>query len=166
MNKSDPTAAARAKAHSAIAVIDATCDDLRMAAVRLEARFDDDLKAARETDLAARKARDPEDKRQRWIPLKLQAVRSDGEHLHLRWTKTVPLSLNEKKVRYVSLRASAAGDFNLRTLHACVPEFMHSIVTDVELEARHLRKAWREAMKLRTSIRTFADPAWRLKGSS
>lgn len=154
--------AARRKALSGIAVLDVVCDELRLAALDLERRYAADLAAAREADRASRMARDPADKRPAWVGLGLQALRADREHVSLRWSRTVPVSASEKRIRYVSI-PSRDGDYNLKTLCARAPTFMHAIVTDVEHEARALRSAWREARKLRSSIRSFAEPGWRLR---
>jgi hypothetical protein len=152
-------AAIRAGLQGAIETIEEAERELQSLAEETAKEFADHAEALRQ-----RAARDPNDKQLVWTPLKLVALRSQGGHVALRWIRTFPLGLKEKRTRYANIDRERAGHFNIKTLHAIAPPFLRDIVVDAENTARPIRDAAAGLRKLKLQVRSHIEPGWRIAG--
>jgi hypothetical protein len=157
-------AAIRAGLQGAIETIEEAERELQSLAEETAKEFADHAEALRQAERSMRAARDPNDKQLVWTPLKLVALRSQGGHVALRWIRTFPLGLKEKRTRYTNIDRERAGHFNIKTLHAIAPPFLRDIVVDAENTARPIRDAAAGLRKLKLQVRSQIEPGWRIAG--
>lgn len=154
--------AIRSRLHGAIETIEAAETQLQQLAEETAKDFAEHAEALRQAERAMRSARDANDKQLVWTPLKLTALRSAGGEVSLRWVRTFPLGLKDKKTRYTSIQRERSGHFNIKTLHNHAPPFLRAIVVDAEMQARPIREAATGFRKLKLQVRSQIDPGWRV----
>lgn len=157
-------AAIRAGLQGAIETIEEAERELQALAEETAKEFAEHAEALRQAERSMRAARDANDKQLVWTPLKLVALRSKGGHVALRWIRTFPLGLKEKRTRYANIERERTGHFNVKSLHAIAPPFLRDIVVDAENRARPIRDAASGLRKLKLQVRTQIEPGWRIAG--
>jgi hypothetical protein len=157
-------AAIRSGLQGVIETIEDAERELQSLAEDTAREFAEHAEALRQAERSMRSARDPNDKQLIWTPLKLVALRSKGGHVSLRWIRTFPLGLKEKRTRYSSIDRERGGHFNVKALHAIAPPFLRDIVVDAESRARPIRDAASGLRKLKLQVRTQIEPGWRIAG--
>lgn len=157
-------AAIRSGLQAAIETIEQAERELQSLADDTATEFAQHAETLRQTERNMRAARDPNDKQLVWTPLKLVALRSKGGHVTLRWIRTFPLGLKEKRTRYANIDRERTGHFNVKSLHAIAPPFLRDIVVDAENRARPIREAAAGLRKLKLQVRSQIEPGWRVAG--
>lgn len=94
-----------------------------------------------------------------WAPLMFRA-REREPYLYLEWFATSPAKERGKYHKSRMARPKGAGgNYDIRTLRASCPEYLHHLVEETEKEARYLRERLRMLTDARRLIgQLFAPP--------
>lgn len=93
-----------------------------------------------------------------WAPLMFRAREKDPQ-LYLEWFITAP---SKERGKYFKARVArpkgAAGNYDIRSLKAACPDYLHHLVEETETEARYLRHRLRLLTQARRLVGTLFTP--------